>query len=393
VLAGVAKKEDAVKKIILLGATGSIGVQALEVIAGLNAEAPGTFRVTGLSAHRNIALLRQQVAAFGPEAVAVAEEAQALALGKLLGRQGPEILAGPAGVAQLAGQGDGDLVLNAIVGVAGLAPTLAALRRGRAVALANKETLVAAGELVMGLGGTLYPVDSEHSAIWQCLLGNQGDPVEKIYLTASGGPFRSHSKAELAGVTAAQALRHPNWAMGPKITVDSATMMNKGLEVIEAKWLFGLESAQIEVLVHPQSLVHSMVAFEDGMVLAQLGPPDMRGPIQFALTYPGRRPNRYPRLNFVGQTLTFEAPDPDRFPCLALARAALEAGGALPAVMNAANEVAVARFLNEEISFARIPELLSRVMDAYSNNGGPLGEEAVYAADAWARETAGRVTL
>ncbi len=285
-------------------------------------------------------------------------------------------------------------VVTSVVGNVGLEPTFAAIAAGKDIALANKETLVSAGQLVMDhvrrYGVSIYPVDSEHSAIFQSLQGNEGNAVRRILLTASGGPFRGKKRKELQTITAKDALRHPNWSMGRKITIDSATLMNKGLEVMEAKWLFDVETEQIEVLVHPQSIIHSAVEYEDGAVIAQMGEPDMRVPIQYALTYPRRLKNSFPKIDFFARnTLTFEKPDRETFRCLALAYQALETGGTLPAVLNGANEVAVARFLEGEISFLQIPLLIENVMDAYTVKYEYTLEDLLEA-DAWARACASK---
>lgn len=374
------------KRICILGSTGSVGAQAVEVAQSLDGVA-----VVGLAAHKNISLLKEQIDALKPLAAAVADEEAARALAGLCVGSGTDIMSGSAGVAQVAAMAEADVVVNALVGSAGLLPTVAALKAGKSVALANKETLVAAGVLVTALaekrGARLIPVDSEHSAIAQCLAGNEGNPVRTIYLTASGGPFRGKKRADLAGVTVSEALAHPNWRMGAKISVDSATMMNKGLEVIEARWLFGVPAERIQVLVHPQSVVHSMVEFEDGAVMAQLGEADMRLPIAYALTAPARKKNSFKRVDFFRRnTLTFEPPDMDAFPCLALAYDALAAGGAMPAVLNGANEMAVELFLRGRISFLRIPELIESAMDAYTvQRDCTITIDDVVKADAWAK--------
>jgi 1-deoxy-D-xylulose-5-phosphate reductoisomerase len=355
-----------VKRLVLLGATGSVGRRALELVD----QFPGDFRVEGLAARgSNPDLVADLCLKHRPRAIALTDPSAVDAVARLLPRPHPEILRGTEGLVALAGEVDADLVLSAIVGGAGLLPTMAAIRSGKTVALANKEPLVMAGALMTAAararGVALLPVDSEHSAIFQCLVGHNRAEVHRILLTASGGPFRRLSKAELAHVTVEQALNHPTWKMGAKITVDSATLMNKGLEIIEARWLFDLEPAQVQVIVHPQSIVHSMVEYVDGSVIAQLGVADMGIPILYAFTYPGRLPAAADRLDLtqVG-ALTFEAPDAERFPCLALARRALGEGGIAPVVLNAANEVAVAAFLAGHIRFVQIPELIERALDA-----------------------------
>jgi 1-deoxy-D-xylulose-5-phosphate reductoisomerase len=353
------------KRLILLGATGSVGRRALELVD----QFPGDFRVEGLAARgSNPELVADLCLKHRPRALALTDASAVDAVTRLLPRPHPEILRGAEGLAALAGQVDADLVLSAIVGGAGLLPTMAAIRSGKTVALANKEPLVMAGALMTAAareqGVALLPVDSEHSAIFQCLVGHNRAEVHRILLTASGGPFRRLGKDELAQVTVDQALNHPTWKMGAKITIDSATLMNKGLEVIEARWLFDLPAEQVQVIVHPQSIVHSMVEYVDGSVIAQLGVADMGIPILYAFTYPGRLPAAAERLDLtrVG-ALTFEEPDAERFPCLALARRALAAGGVAPAVLNAANEVAVAAFLAGQIRFVQIPELIARALD------------------------------
>jgi 1-deoxy-D-xylulose-5-phosphate reductoisomerase len=353
-----------VKRITLLGATGSIGLRTLELVSSF----PEEFEVAGLAARgSNVERLADLCQKYAPRAVALLDPAAVDRLAKLLVPPRPELLAGPEGVVALARDVDADVVVSALVGAAGLLPTMAAILAGRTVALANKETLVMAGSLMTAAarrrGVKLLPVDSEHSAIFQCLVGHNRGDVHRILLTASGGPFRATPKARLASVTVEDALRHPTWKMGAKITIDSATLMNKGLEIIEARWLFDLAPGQVQVVVHPQSIVHSMVEYIDGSVLAQLGVADMGVPILYALTYPERRPTPAARLDLtrVGQ-LTFFEPDTDKFPCLRLARAALERGGTAPVVLNAANEITVAAFLNRRIGFTDIGELIERAL-------------------------------
>lgn len=362
-----------VKSLALLGATGSIGTQALEVVR----QQPSRFRVAVLTAQRNATLLLAQAREFRPAAVVIGDESQYLFLKEALaGQPETEVLAGADALAEVVARPDVDVVLTALVGYAGLLPTVAAIRAGKDIALANKETLVVAGELITGLikkhGGRLLPVDSEHSAIFQCLVGEEANPVEKIILTASGGPFRGLDRAALAGVTKAQALKHPNWDMGAKITIDSASLMNKGLEVMEAKWLFGLTNDQIDVVVHPQSIVHSLVQFQDGSLKAQLGLPDMKLPIQYALGYPERLPNTFPRFSFLAYpTLTFEAPDLTTFRNLPLAFAAMRRGGNAPCILNAANEVAVAAFLREQVSFLGMAGIVESCLERVSYLAAP----------------------
>jgi len=377
------------KRLAILGSTGSIGQSTLAVVA----EHPEEFVVAGLAAGQNVKVLAEQIRQFSPARVSVQDEAAAARLRDLLPREGAlEILWGPAGVREVAVASGADLVVSAMVGAVGLEPTLAAIQAALPVALANKETLVAAGSLVMAAaqekGVAIIPVDSEHSAIFQALQGQRREEVRRLWLTASGGPFRDWDRERLGGVTAAQALKHPNWSMGPKITIDSATMMNKALEVIEASVLFGLPVDQVGVYIHPQSIVHSLVEFVDGSVLAQLGAPDMRLPIAYALTYPRRLPLNGPPLDLcqVGR-LTFEIPDTERFPGLALGYAAARAGGTMPAVLNAANEMAVAAFLQGRLAFMDIPKTVAATMDSHRQE--PLTSlEQVLAVNRWAREFA-----
>jgi 1-deoxy-D-xylulose-5-phosphate reductoisomerase len=374
------------KYLAILGSTGSIGQSTLAVVA----EHPGEFAVTGLAAGQNVKVLAEQIGQFCPARVSVQDEAVAANLRELLPPgAAPEILWGTAGAREVAVASGADLVVSAMVGAVGLEPTLAAIQAGLPVALANKETLVAAGSLVMAAarerGVSIIPVDSEHSAIFQALNGEPREDVRQLWLTASGGPFRTWDPERLRGATAAQALKHPNWSMGPKISIDSATMMNKALEVIEASVLFGLSVDQVGVYIHPQSIIHSLVEFVDGSVIAQLGLPDMRLPIAYALTYPRRLPLNSPRLDLcqVGR-LTFETPDMTRFPGLALGYAAARAGGTMPAVLNAANEMAVAAFLNGRLGFMGIPQTVEATMEAHRLE--PLESlEQVLAVNHWAR--------
>ncbi len=376
------------RTIVVLGSTGSIGANTLKVVDAF----PDELRVAGLCACRNIAALGEQIARFRPRLVAVGDEAKARELRALVGGA-VEVAGGEAGIARLAAMPGADTVVSAMVGAAGLVPTLAAVRAGKRVALANKEVLVCAGEIVMGeavkRGAEVLPVDSEHSAIHQCLRAGERGEVRRIILTASGGPFLRSSKAEMARATPEAALRHPRWKMGRKVTIDSATMMNKALEMIEARWLFGLPPDRIDVLVHPESVVHSLVEFEDGSVIAQLSLADMRIPIQYALLHPRRAAGPWGalRLDRLG-ALRFEAPDPGRFPALALARAAMAAGGTMPAVMNAANEVAVQRFLAGRLPFTGIAALVEDVMRGRSAVASPTIDEII-GADGWARRRAG----
>lgn len=361
------------KRIAILGSTGSIGTQALEVI-GLHEE---YFQVEVLTANQNADLLIQQAARFRPNAVVIADPDLAAPVKSSLEPLHIKVYSGEAAVASIVEMGTIDLVVTALVGYSGLLPTLRAIEAGKTIALANKETLVVAGDLVTRLarerGVNILPVDSEHSAIFQCIIGEFHNPIEKVILTASGGPFRGKTREELAGVTCAEALRHPNWNMGSKVTIDSATLMNKGLEAIEAKWLFGLQPSQVEVVVHPQSIIHSMVQFEDGSIKAQMGVPDMRLPIQFALAYPTRLKADFPRFDIARYpSLTFERPDTKTFRNLALAFEALNRGGNMPCVLNAANEVAVRSFLEQKIGFLRMPEVVEQCltkMDYIKNPG------------------------
>jgi 1-deoxy-D-xylulose-5-phosphate reductoisomerase len=377
------------KKISILGSTGSIGVSALEVIEGK----PDEYEVVALSAATNMALLSEQIIAFSPRAVSVLEESLAVDLRKrLVGHKRPEVLYGQEGYKEIASMAEVDTVISAMTGAAGLLPTFEAIKSGKEIALANKETLVTAGPMIMDAaqkrGVAILPVDSEHSAILQSLRGHEKEDLNRIILTASGGPFREASLKRMKHVTAAEALKHPNWAMGPKITIDSASMMNKGLEVIEAKWLFDLEMHQIGILIHPESILHSMVEYRDGSVIGQMGIPDMKIPIAYALSYPRHLDNALTPLDLarIG-TLTFRAPDLKRFKCLDLALQAAGEGGSMPAVLNAANEVAVEAFLNGRIGFLDIPSLIEKTMSAHHTR--VLDDmEMVIETDRWARKTA-----
>lgn len=348
------------KNITILGSTGSIGTQTLQVIEQLKP----AFKVFALTANRNADLLIKQAIAFQPEMVVIVDESKYEQVKTALSNI--KVLSGKEGLIQAVTAKSVDVVLTALVGFAGLAPTISAIKHKKNIALANKETLVVAGEIITNLvkenNVQLLPVDSEHSAIFQCL--EAGNDIEKIYLTASGGPFRGKLKNDLASVTIAQALKHPNWSMGAKITIDSATMMNKGLEVIEAKWLFNLSNEQVDVIVHPQSIIHSIVQFTDGSMKAQMGLPDMKLPIQYALTHPKRIQNEFERFNFLNYpNLTFEQPDKNTFKCLQLAYNAMEKCGNAPCILNAANEVAVAAFLKDEIKFLEIAELVENCLE------------------------------
>lgn len=352
------------QNLAILGSTGSIGTQTLDVVAAN----PDLFAVYAITANNNVDLLIKQARTFHPEAVVVANEAHYNTLREALTDLPIKVFAGSDAVAQVAALPSVDTVVTAMVGYAGLKPTIEAVKAGKRIALANKETLVVAGELVTRLvqqhHAAILPVDSEHGAIFQCLVGENADEVEKIILTASGGPFRNKSCEELASVTAKDALRHPTWQMGAKITIDSASLMNKGFEVIEAKWLFGLRPEQIDVVIHPQSIIHSMVQYRDGSIKAQLGVPDMRLPIEYALTFPQRRQTNFERLDFTKcSQLTFEQPDPTRFRNLALAFEAMRRGGNMPCALNAANEIAVNAFLHERIGFLQMSNLIETVLE------------------------------
>jgi 1-deoxy-D-xylulose-5-phosphate reductoisomerase len=381
------------KCISILGSTGSIGVQALDVVRNLNMISNPDIRVLGLTADKNIDLLEKQAREFKPEAISITEPQLAKELASRLDGQNIRVFSGNEGLNRIATLKDIDMVLNSIVGVAGLIPTFEAIKHKKNIALANKETLVAAGRLIMEEikknNVKIIPVDSEHSAIFQCIMGNNEKNISKLILTASGGPFRGLRYEDLTYITPEEALKHPNWKMGNKITIDSATLMNKGLEVIEAKWLFDINEENIEVLIHPQSIIHSMVEYIDGSVIAQLGSPDMRIPIQFALTYPERSCNSFSRLDLIKKSpLTFEEPDWNTFPCLKLAYQALEESGTMPAVMNRANEIAVDLFLNRKIGFNQIPEIIEKVMKNHIVNKNPTINDIIEV-DKWTIEEAG----
>lgn len=380
------------KNIAILGSTGSIGVQALEVIEQNN----GLFKVVALAAGSNVDLLEKQIDQFKPEIVSIA--AQHLA-NKLAGRLSGnvKVLHGLSGLNEIASLESADFVLNSLVGSVGLLPTITAIKAKKTIGLANKETLVAGGHVVMELARknnvTILPIDSEHSAIFQALNGEQLKQVDKIIITASGGSFRDKTRAELSNVTINDALKHPNWEMGAKVTIDSATMVNKGLEVIEAHWLFSMPYNKIEVLIHPESIVHSMVQYVDKSVIAQLGNPDMRVPIQYSLSYPERLKLNVKELNFIDTpTLTFKKPDYDRYPALKLAFESGEIGGTMPTVFNAANEVAVAAFLSERIPFLAIEEIIERVLESHLVTNNPNIDE-IMVADSWARTKAANLIL
>ena len=373
------------KRLAILGSTGSIGTQALEVIDQL----PQQFAATVLTAGNNCELLIEQALRYQPEAVVICNEAHYSTVKSALAGQSTEVLAGEAALSEVVTRSDVDMVLTALVGFVGLRPTIQALKHGKPIALANKETLVVAGEIITQLAKEkqvpIIPVDSEHSALFQCVVGEEGNPIEKIYLTASGGPFRGYDLDKLKQVTRAQALKHPNWEMGAKITIDSASMMNKGLEVIEARWLFALEDEQIDVIVHPQSIIHSIVQFEDGSMKAQLGLPDMRLPIQYAMTYPHRQANQFKRFDFLDYpSLTFERVDTGVFKNLALAYSAMAQGGTAPCALNAANEITNRLFLEEKIGFTDIADLNERAMQGIGFVAQPALED-LFEADREAR--------
>jgi 1-deoxy-D-xylulose-5-phosphate reductoisomerase len=377
------------KRLAILGSTGSIGVNALDIVQ----QHPDKFTIIGLAAGSNIDLLERQMRRFRPACVSVCDLQRAKDLRERTLDIGIEVLDGHNGASMIASLSDVDLVLSAIVGSAGLLPTLSAIRAGKDVAIANKEPLVMAGEVVMREARgrvQILPVDSEHSAIFQALAGHRDGDIYRLILTASGGPFRTWPSDRFPHITVREALQHPNWRMGRKITVDSATLMNKGLEVVEARWLFGVNAEQVEVVVHPQSIVHSMVEFIDGSVIAQLGIPDMRVPIAYALNYPERLSNTLPRLNLaeIG-SLTFEPPDLRRFPCLRLGFEALKVTGTFPAVLNAANEITVEAFLNAQLRFIDIPAVIEETLlrhEVHALTDGDIG--VILEADRWARETA-----
>jgi len=374
------------KYISILGSTGSIGRSTLDVVS----QHPELFRVAALAAGSNIKLLEDQIHTFRPEVVAVYNDASAEELKKK--NLPAEILAGEQGLAAVASFDKTDMVVSAIVGSPGLLPTYEAIKAGKDIALANKEALVMAGKLIMeeasSRGVSIIPVDSEHSAVFQCLHGRDMKEVKKVILTASGGSLRTRSAAELENITPAEALKHPNWDMGRKITIDSATLMNKGLEVIEARWLFDVPADRIGVILHPQSIVHSMVEFVDSSVIAQMSLPDMKGPISYALSYPDRLGDVLPALDLAAiQELTFEKPDHEKYPCLSLAFEALRAGGTMPCVLNAANEVAVDAFLNERIAFTGIHRVVSRIMESHSVEDYSTVEEVMEASDRARKET------
>ena len=378
------------KKISLLGSTGSIGVNTLDVVERY----PEKFQVCALSAGSNVELFARQIRKFKPTLVALFDVTKIDILKELVADLDVEIISGPEGLVSVASFLDADLVVSGVVGSAGLLPALSALRAGKNLALANKETLVIAGELVLQeaelTNAKVIPIDSEHSAIFQALNGEKSERIKKIILTASGGPFRTFSLKQMENITVKEALNHPNWSMGAKITIDSSTMMNKGLEYIEAKWLFGVNT-NVEVIVHAQSIIHSMIEFVDTSIIAQLGIPDMRVPIAYALTYPDRFVSELPSLDLASMSdLTFEAPDLEKFPCLQLAMDAMKIGETMPAVLNAANEVAVQAFLEEQIPYKEISEIIRMVM--HNHRPVSLKEiQNILDADLWAREESTKI--
>lgn len=383
----IIRKEKDMKNISILGSTGSVGKQTLDVVR----EHRDEFKIIAISANSNINLLLDQIKEFRPKYVAVFDKNSANKLkGMIPSDINIEVLAGMEGLEIISSLDEVDILLTAVVGMIGLIPTLAAIRKGKTIALANKETLVTAGKLVMKeakiYGSKIIPVDSEHSAIFQCLNGENNRKLEKLILTASGGPFRGKKKEELLNMTQREALKHPNWSMGKKISIDSSTLMNKGLEVIEAKWLFDVDYKDIDVVIHPQSIVHSMVQFIDSSIIAQMGCPDMRLPIQYALSFPNRIDSSFERLDFSKfSTLTFEKPDLETFPCLKLAYECLKMGGTYSAALNSANEVLVNEFLNDTIKFYDIPYYIEKTLEAHNSVDDPTLEE-ILDIDRWARE-------
>lgn len=375
------------KKISILGSTGSIGMQALEVARNNKDK----FKIEALAVNTSVDMLKNQILEFRPKVVAVYNEDKAMELKKIIPKEvDVDIYCGMKGLKTIVSLESVDIVLTALVGMIGLVPTLEAIKYKKTIALANKETLVTAGDLVMNeakkMGVDILPVDSEHAAIFQCLNGERNKEIEKIILTASGGPFRNKTREQLINITKNEALKHPNWSMGRKISIDSATLMNKGLEVIEAKWLFGVDFTDIDVVVHPQSIIHSMVQFIDGSVMAQLGNPDMKLPIQYALSYPDRIYNDYERLDLAKiSSLTFEKPDVNTFPCLKLAYDSLKKRGTYCTVLNAANEILVNEFLNDKIKFYDIPMYIEKALEKHSSIEKPTLEEILHI-DNWSRE-------
>jgi len=378
------------KKINILGSTGSIGTNALDVIA----KHPKEFSVTGLAAHSNAALLVKQARKFRPKTVAICDESKANGVRKALSGKGIKVLGGYEGVNELAGYDEADITLVSIVGAAGLIPTLRAIHSVKTVALANKEPLVMAGQIITATarqrGVRILPVDSEHSAIFQCLNGHNREDIRKIYLTGSGGPLKDMEARKFHALSPEKVVNHPRWKMGKKISVDSATLMNKGLEIIEARWLFGVGVDKIDVLIHPEAIIHSMVEFVDGSIMAQLSQTDMRLPIMYAFSYPRRVKSVLPALDFVKLgKFTFSPPDFGKFPCLKMAYEAAKKGGSAPVALNAANEVAVLAFLDKKIKFTRIPSIIEKVLSSHKTNSEPSLNE-ILEIDAWARQQAGR---
>ena len=381
------------KRLAILGSTGSIGTQTLEVVR----DQSDYFEIEVLTAQSNAELLIQQARIYQPNTIVIGDVSKYQYVKDELSSLPIKVFAGIDAIAQVTTMDSIDMVVTALVGYSGLKPTMAAIKAGKQICLANKETLVVAGELITRLARenavNILPVDSEHSAIFQCLQGEWHNPIEKIYLTASGGPFRGFTTEQLQQVTVKQALKHPNWTMGSKITIDSATLMNKGLELIEAKWLFNLKPEQIDVIVHPQSIIHSIVQFQDGSMKAQMGLPDMKLPIQFALGYPNRLKSTFPRFDFMKfPQLTFESPDRTSFQCLALAETAMKKGGSIPCVLNAANEIAVQAFLHEKIRFVEIPEIIGNVMEKITFVAKPELDDYVNC-DETARRTAQELVM
>ncbi len=380
------------KNIVILGSTGSIGTQALEVVDNLK-----NINIIGLSTNTNIGILEEQIRKYKPIYVCVMDIEKANLLKENIKDTNTEVFIGKDGLIKLSTLDSVDTILNSLVGNIGLLPTIYGIRAKKDIALANKETLVSAGEFVMKEAKkhnvNIYPIDSEHSAIFQCLQGNKYDEIEKIILTASGGPFREHTNLE--NVTLQEALNHPNWSMGKKITIDSATLMNKGLEVIEAKWLFNVDIDKIDVIIHPQSIIHSMVEYKDSTIMAQLGTPDMKVPIQYALAYPKRIKNNFEKLDFLKyNNLTFKKPNYELFPCLKYAFDAINIGGIMPCVLNASNEIAVEYFLNEKIEFNDIPKIVCKTMEYYKNkNKLDYSLEDVLQSDKFARDYAKNLVL
>ncbi len=386
---------ESMKRIAIIGSTGSVGRNTLKVVDYLD----GELQVVGLAANQSVTVLAEQAARYRPHTVALADSSQVDSFRKecaALGIEAPQVLDGAEGLRSLASATDVDVVVSAAVGAAGLEPTYAALTSGKRVALANKEAMVIAGELLRKTanenGGIILPVDSEHNAIDQCLRAGQSQEVRRLILTASGGPFLNRPISEFGNVTPEEALEHPTWKMGPRITVDSATLMNKGFEIIEARWLFDIRASSVDVLIHPQSVVHSMVEFVDGSIVAQFGTADMRGPIQYALTYPERKVSPVPSLDWAAlPALEFQEPDRTKFPAISMAYRAIEIGGTAPAVLNAADEVAVEAFLDRRISFSEVTRVIATVLDAHEP--GPADTVTrVLAADGWARDYARQIT-